>query len=93
MLLEMKVPIQENLSPKLKSLNGWLKMVTMLKKIKKLLVDSDKATLALPARGGTIKLVAQEGDTVEVGQVVRIIDTDGVGEASQRITSRVIPDS
>ena len=45
-------------------------------------VDSDKATLALPAeKSGTIKLVAEEGDTVEVGQVVCIIDTDGVGEA------------
>ena len=44
-------------------------------------VDSDKATLALPAEeSGTIKLVAEEGDTVEVGQVVCIIDTDGVGE-------------
>ena len=48
-------------------------------------VDSDKATLALPAEeSGTIKLVAQEGDTVEVGQVVCIIDTDGVGEASAK---------
>ena len=45
-------------------------------------VDSDKATLAIPAEeSGTIKLVAVEGDTVEVGQVVCIIDTDGVGEA------------
>ena len=45
-------------------------------------VDSDKATLALPAEeSGTIKLIAEEGDTVEVGQVVCIIDTDGVGEA------------
>ena len=45
-------------------------------------VDSDKATLALPAEeSGTIKLVAEEGETVEVGQVVCIIDTDGVGEA------------
>ena len=44
-------------------------------------VDSDKATLALPAEeSGTIKLVAEEGDTVEVGQVVCIIDTDGVGD-------------
>ena len=42
-------------------------------------VDSDKATLALPAEeSGTIRLVAEEGDTVEVGQVVCIIDTDSV---------------
>lgn len=39
-------------------------------------VDSDKATLELPAEeGGTITLKAEEGDTVEVGQVVCLIDT------------------
>lgn len=40
-------------------------------------VDSDKATLELPAEAsGIITLKAEEGDTVEVGQVVCIIDTD-----------------
>ena len=39
-------------------------------------VDSDKATLELPAEeGGIISLKAEEGDTVEVGQVVCLIDT------------------
>ena len=39
-------------------------------------VDSDKATLELPAEeGGIITLKAEEGDTVEVGQVVCLIDT------------------
>ncbi|PKR80036.1 dihydrolipoyllysine-residue succinyltransferase [Brumimicrobium salinarum] len=39
-------------------------------------VDSDKATLELPAEAaGTITLKAEEGDTVEVGQVVCHIDT------------------
>jgi 2-oxoglutarate dehydrogenase E2 component (dihydrolipoamide succinyltransferase) len=39
-------------------------------------IDSDKATLELPAEdGGTIELIAQEGDVVEVGQVVCRIDT------------------
>ncbi len=41
-------------------------------------VDSDKATLELPAEvSGTITLKAEEGDAVEVGQVVCLIDTDG----------------
>ena len=41
-------------------------------------VDSDKATLELPAEvSGTISLKAEEGDAVEVGQVVCLIDTDG----------------
>lgn len=38
-------------------------------------VDSDKATLELPAEeSGIITLKAQEGETVEVGQVVCLID-------------------
>jgi 2-oxoglutarate dehydrogenase E2 component (dihydrolipoamide succinyltransferase) len=41
-------------------------------------VDSDKATLELPAEvSGTITLKAEEGDAVEVGQVVCMIDTEG----------------
>ena len=41
-------------------------------------VDSDKATLELPAEvAGTITLKAEEGDAVEVGQVVCLIDTEG----------------
>lgn len=39
-------------------------------------VDSDKATLELPAEeSGVITLKAAEGDTVKVGQVVCLIDT------------------
>ena len=39
-------------------------------------VDSDKATLELPAEeSGTITLKAEEGDAVAVGQVVCLIDT------------------
>lgn len=41
-------------------------------------VDSDKATLELPAEAsGIITLKAEEGDAVKVGQVVCLIDTDG----------------
>ena len=42
-------------------------------------VDSDKATLDLPAQeSGTITLKAQEGDTVLVGDIVCLIDTSGI---------------
>ena len=42
-------------------------------------VDSDKATLELPAEvSGIITLKAEEGDAVAVGAVVCLIDTDGV---------------
>ena len=41
-------------------------------------VDSDKATLELPAEeSGTINFKAKEGDAVAVGQVVCLIDTEG----------------
>ena len=41
-------------------------------------VDSDKATLDLPAQeSGTITLRAEEGDTVLVGNIVCLIDTSG----------------
>jgi len=41
-------------------------------------VDSDKATLELPAEvSGNITLKAEEGDAVAVGQVVCLIDTEG----------------
>ncbi len=52
-------------------------------------VDSDKATLELPAEAsGTITLKAEEGDAVAVGQVVCLIDTSAEkpagGEASAK---------
>lgn len=41
-------------------------------------VDSDKATLELPAeQSGIITLKAEEGEVVQVGQVVCLIDMDG----------------
>lgn len=46
-------------------------------------VDSDKATLELPAEAsGTITLKAEEGDAVEVGQVVCLIDTSAEAPVS-----------
>ena len=43
-------------------------------------IDSDKATLELPAeQSGTISLKAEEGDVVQVGQVVCHIDTSAEG--------------
>lgn len=45
-------------------------------------VDSDKATLELPAEeSGVITLKAEEGDVVQVGQVVCLIDMDAAKPA------------
>ena len=51
-------------------------------------VDSDKATLELPAEvSGTITLKAEEGDAVEVGAVVCLIDTEGEAKAGATTTA------
>ena len=51
-------------------------------------VDSDKATLELPAEvSGSITLKAEEGDAVEVGQVVCLIDTEAERKAVQSTSS------
>ncbi|WP_299121970.1 2-oxoglutarate dehydrogenase complex dihydrolipoyllysine-residue succinyltransferase [uncultured Winogradskyella sp.] len=50
-------------------------------------VDSDKATLELPAEAsGTITLKAEEGDAVEVGAVVCLIDTSAEPKAEASTT-------
>lgn len=60
-------------------------------------VDSDKATLELPAEAsGTITLKAEEGDAVDVGAIVCLIDTsakkpEGDGEAPKTETKSEAP--
>ena len=86
MLLEMKVPSPgESISEV--EIAAWLvETGDYVEKDQEIAeVDSDKATLALPAEvSGIIKIVVEEGDTVAVGDVVCIIDTDGVGEAKPK---------
>tara|TARA_R110002050_G_scaffold49886_6_gene115660 strand:+ start:2730 stop:3950 length:1221 start_codon:yes stop_codon:yes gene_type:complete len=54
-------------------------------------IDSDKATLALPAEeSGIITLKAEEGESVEVGQVIALIDTSAAtpeGDSSSKAES------
>jgi len=57
-------------------------------------VDSDKATLELPAEvSGVISLKAEEGDAVAVGEVVCLIDTSAIapegGSAKKEDTPKV----
>ena len=50
-------------------------------------VDSDKATLELPAEvSGIITLKAEEGDAVDVGAVVCLIDTEGQAPVGGAVT-------
>ncbi|MCQ4034445.1 2-oxoglutarate dehydrogenase complex dihydrolipoyllysine-residue succinyltransferase [Kaistella montana] len=58
-------------------------------------VDSDKATLELPAeQSGVITLKAEEGEVVQVGQVVCLIDMDAAkpaGEAAPKAENAEAP--
>lgn len=52
-------------------------------------IDSDKATLTINAEdSGAVKLLAKEGDTVKVGQVILSIDTSVKGE-SKKVEAKV----
>ena len=54
-------------------------------------IDSDKATLELPAeQSGSITLKAEEGDVVQVGQVVCHIDTSAEGSPKQTSTTKPV---
>ncbi len=53
-------------------------------------IDSDKATLELPAEeSGKIKILVENGETVAVGDVVCRIDTSVIGEAKKVNVSNV----
>ena len=90
MLLEMKVPSPGESISEVEIAQWLVEDGDYVEKDQEIAeVDSDKATLALPAEeSGIIKLVAEEGDTVEVGQVVCIINTDGVGETKIKTSAQ-----
>ena len=53
-------------------------------------IDSDKATLELPAEeSGVIKILVDNGNTVAVGEVVCIIDTSVKGTVKSKTTNNV----
>ena len=54
-------------------------------------IDSDKATLELPAeQSGVITLKAEEGSVVQVGQVVCHIDTSAEGSSKETHSSKAV---
>lgn len=78
MILEMKVPSPGESITEVEIAEWLVKDGDYVEKDQAIAeVDSDKATLELPAEAsGTITLKAEEGDAVAVGQVVCLIDTD-----------------
>jgi 2-oxoglutarate dehydrogenase E2 component (dihydrolipoamide succinyltransferase) len=79
MILEMKVPSPGESIKEVEIATWLVKDGDYVEKDQAIAeVDSDKATLELPAEvSGIITLKAEEGDTVAVGAVVCHIDTDG----------------
>ncbi|CAN1572599.1 AceF Pyruvate/2-oxoglutarate dehydrogenase complex, dihydrolipoamide acyltransferase (E2) component, and related enzymes [Flavobacteriaceae bacterium] len=80
MILEMKVPSPGESIKEVEIATWLVKDGDYVEKDQAIAeVDSDKATLELPAEvSGIITLKAEEGDAVAVGAVVCHIDTDGV---------------
>ena len=80
MILEMKVPSPGESIKEVEIATWLVKDGDYVEKDQAIAeVDSDKATLELPAEvSGIITLKAEEGDAVAVGAVVCLIDTDGI---------------
>lgn len=87
MILEMKVPSPGESITEVEIAEWLVKDGDYVEKDQAIAeVDSDKATLELPAEAsGIITLKAEEGDAVNVGEVVCLIDTEGKAPASSII--------
>ena len=86
MLLEMKVPSPGESISEVEIATWLVEDGEYVEKDQEIAeVDSDKATLALPAEvSGVIKILVEEGETVAVGDIVCIIDTSVKGEAKAK---------
>lgn len=79
MILEMKVPSPGESITEVEIASWFVQDGDYVEKDQPIAeVDSDKATLELPAEeSGIITLKAEEGDSVEVGAIICLIDLDG----------------
>ena len=99
MILEMKVPSPGESIKEVEIATWLVKDGDYVEKDQAIAeVDSDKATLELPAEAsGIITLKAEEGDAVAVGAVVCHIDTDGAKPAGDapvaEVTKTVDPET
>ncbi len=81
MLLEMKVPSPGESISEVEIATWLVEDGEFVEKDQSIAeIDSDKATLELPAEeSGSIKILVKEGETVSVGDIVCIIDTSKKG--------------
>jgi len=89
MLLEMKVPSPGESISEVEIAEWLVKDGDYVEKDESIAeIDSDKATLELPAeQSGKITIMVNEGETVAVGDIVCTIDTSIIGE-SKEVTSK-----
>lgn len=93
MILEMKVPSPGESIKEVEIATWLVKDGDYVEKDQAIAeVDSDKATLELPAEAsGIITLKAEEGDAVAVGAVVCLIDTEGAKPSGSAPVTEVKP--
>ena len=91
MILEMKVPSPGESIKEVEIATWLVKDGDYVEKDQAIAeVDSDKATLELPAEAsGIIALKAEEGDTVAVGAIVCHIDTDAAKPSGSALVAEV----
>ena len=94
MILEMKVPSPGESISEVEIAEWLVKDGDFVEKDQTIAeVDSDKATLDLPAeQSGIITLKAEEGDAVAVGQVVCLIDTSAKAPKIKKVNQEETPD-
>lgn len=94
MLLEMKVPSPGESISEVEIAEWLVEDGDYVEKDQSIAeIDSDKATLELPAEeSGTIRIIAGDGETVAVGDVVCIIDTSAKLVLNEKITKKESPD-
>jgi 2-oxoglutarate dehydrogenase E2 component (dihydrolipoamide succinyltransferase) len=90
MILEMKVPSPGESISEVEIAEWLVKDGDFVEKDQTIAeVDSDKATLDLPAEeSGVITLKAEEGDAVAVGQVVCLIDTSAKAPKTNKVEEK-----
>jgi len=97
-VLEMKVPeVGESITEV--SISSWLKNDGEFVELDDIIaeIDSDKATFELPAEGrGNLKIVAKEGDTLQIGDTIckiEIVEGGQPKESSQKESTQVVQET
>lgn len=85
MIIEIKIPSPGESITEVELANWFVEDGEYVNKDQEIAeIESDKATLTLNAEeSGKIKIIAQPGETIEVGAVACTIDTEGKGESKK----------